>query len=238
MIIKSKAVVEIYNDSILYHEIKKGPFEYDKAAQFNGKRLYVFVFNKEIYIHKITLPKVNRNDTMRLLYNELKCNVDDADSVVYNFIVLKTTLNTQDLIVYYVSWRKLEVLKDLVKNHNIIKKISTIQFCYLRYFSKFINCNNFIFCFRLKEYCYFAVCENKILIYNKILSLSDSPDIINEIANLKDEICNCNIEGIFLENIDIPNLLKDNISGIKITRLDDILPERIMDFSIKNEDAL
>lgn len=238
MIIKSKAVIEIYNDSILYHEIKKEPFEYDKAAQFNGKSLYVFVFNREIYIHKLTLPKANRNDTMRMLYNELKCNVDDADSVIYNFTVLKATLKTQDLIVYYVSWKKLNILKDLIKNHNVIKKISTIQFCYLSYFSKFINCNNFIFCFKLKEYCYFAVCENKILIQDKILNLGDSPDIINEIANLKDDISDCNIEGIFLENIDIPNLLNDNISGIKITRFDDILPERIIDFSTKDEDAL
>lgn len=238
MLIKNKTIVEMYNDLTLYHEINKGPFEYDKAAQLNGKRLYVFVFNREIYIHKLTLPKVNRNDTMRLLYNELKCNVGDADSVVYNFTVLKATLKTQDLIVYYLSWRKLNMLKDFSKNRNKIRKISAIQFCYLSYFSQFINCNNFIFCFRLKEYCYFTVCENKILIHDKILSLSDSSDIINEIANLKDEISDCNIEGIFLENIDISNQLNSNILGIKITRFDDILPERIIDFSIKDENVL
>lgn len=238
MIIKNKAIVEMYSDSTLYHEISKKSFEYDKATQLSSKRLYVFVFNREIYIHKITLPKVNRNDTMALLYNELKCNVDDADSVVYNFTVLKATLKTQDLIVYYLSWKKLNMLKDFSKNRNEIRKISAIQLCYLSYFSQFINCNNFIFCFRLKGYCYLTVCENKILIHDKILSLSDSSDIINEIANLKDEISDCNIEGIFLENIDIQNQFNDNISGIKITRLDDILPERIIDFSIKDEDVL
>lgn len=233
MFTKPKAIVEVYNDSTFIHKLNEKTFYYNNALQCSGKKLYVFVHDREIYIEQITLPKLNKNDTIRLLYNKFKCYVNDIDCVIFNYAILKKSKNTQDLLIYCISWKRLSLLKELSENHNTIGAVYAIQFCYLSYFSKYINYDNYIFCFKHKTFFYLTACRNKLLLSNKVINIDKDLDIMSEIILFRDEInkIDCKIEGIFLVNADIP-INFNNMIGFDIVKFNSIDAESIIEFSI------
>lgn len=205
-------------------------------TDLRNRRLYVIIDGHEVYIKHLTLPYVNKEETERLIYNELKNYINDISNVIFSFDVYNTHEKFQEVLVYCLNWANLDFLKHYVNNNNKIAGVFMIQFCYLKYYKDSIKSDKFMLVFHYNESMYLLVCSNGNMISNKVFKLkgdtSDDNNMVRSMNELYNEYFASDKIDIYFANIEATKNIKLNSTRYNILQLHQVSNDKIINCCI------
>lgn len=173
---RDSTIIEIHDDFVIKHVSglkgrltnSEGTNYYvelldDAKASLKIKRAVFVLDGVDINIKTITLPKLKKKVLNDLIKNELLYYFKDLDSIVFRYSVFKEYNNKQDILVFCIDKRRINLALRYMNNNVKLRGVYLIQFCFLNCFKAKLKDKNYIFMFVHREKLYLLyVVENKL----------------------------------------------------------------------------
>lgn len=243
LIFKKTAVINM-NDKFLSYtsrsnkdaiKVSKNNFENSKViTDIRNRKLYIIIDGHEIYIKHLTLPRLKKEETEKMIYNELKYYINDMSNVIFSYNILNIHENIQEVVAFCLNWSKLNMLKHFTSDNNEIAAVYIIQFCFIKYYKNCIKSNKFMFVFKYNESIYLLICNNGCMISNKVINLEDESvgthDVAKSVNNLYIESTICDKIDIYFVGVEVPDELRQNSTRYNIFQLDEVSNNEIINY--------
>lgn len=208
-----KFLINVYQKSIKVECKHILASKYKIYSNIPQHKVSIIIYDEEIYIKNIKLPKVPREKLMSLVKNELSYSLGKVNNILFDFLVLEINNKVQNIIVYYINSERRENIKTMITDYNL-DKIKIFQFLVYGAYCKEVKCKDTIFSFKYEDNNYLLRIKSKCIVDNKLVN-SDEIDKMNTIIlwfldKFKTE--NLKISKIYSlnEKYNIMNLAKDN----------------------------
>lgn len=136
-----------------------------------SRAIAAILYEEEIYIENIDIPKAKRKWIKRLVENNLTYNFEDIDKLAYSYEIINKRKGNKSARILCVNSDVNEFIQHSVKGMGV-KAIYLIQFCY-SYFA-YLTCkaDNFILIFNSGSYIYILFCEKRSIIKCEIMEIN------------------------------------------------------------------
>jgi hypothetical protein len=205
-------------------------------TDIKNKKLYIIIDGQEIYIKHLSLPRLNKYETEKLIFNELNYYINDMSNVVFSYNIYSIHENVQEILVFCLNWSKLDLLKQFADKNNDIAAVYMIQLCFLKYYKSYIKSEKFLFIFKHNDNAYLLMCSSGNMISNKVIQLKDgdcdSENIVKAVNDLYNDYTIPDKIDIYLANMDAPNEMTNYNDRYNIIKLNEVPSEKIVNCCI------
>lgn len=187
--------------------IKNEDFDFVDVKEKNirKKRLFLLIEGEEIFINRIAIKKIKIKNIKGLVNNWIRGYFkSNVDNILYDYDFINNYNNSSiEILVYCVKYPNNKLIKNYLDNNRLIK-IKVYTACFINYFNKIIDEENYIVVVYFNEKIYFlAVVKNKLYadrIFNKTdTEKYNSFEIVNYLENVLSE-SNIKLKNIYVSN--------------------------------------